>query len=66
MVFDLTWISSLLTLGHTQSAANIIQIARAGRVSKIGARSARLIRVIRLLRMLRLYKNAQTNLNSNQ
>jgi hypothetical protein len=61
MLFDLMWISSLLT-GGGQTAANVSQITKASRASKLGARTARLIRIIRLIRILRLYKTVSKRL----
>jgi hypothetical protein len=64
MVFDLTWIVSLLDIGQVNNAVNVFQITRAARASKLGARTARFIRVIRLIRMMRVYKTASVKMTA--
>lgn len=50
LIFDVTWIYTLLA--GTSGAS----VAKAGRVSRVGTKAARILRVIRLLRLLRIVR----------
>lgn len=61
MVFDLIWITNLMT-GGGKNAANIAQVSKASRAARLGSRTIRLIRLFRLIRIIKMYKAASKTL----